>query len=89
MKTARRNDPRQTRRGRTHTENKNKKQNGLHAFNTDVFIDIQQDMVKYDTSPVFGETQTRMCTSFVRLLAQLGRREHTKYGTGYWVKVVE
>ena len=29
------------------------------------------------------------CTSFARLLAQLGRRVHTKYGNGYWVKVVE
>ena len=26
------------------------------------------------------------CTSFSRLLAQLGRRVHTKYGNGYWVK---
>ena len=26
------------------------------------------------------------CTSFARLLAQLGRRVHTKYGNGYWVK---
>ena len=25
------------------------------------------------------------CTSFARLLAQLGRRVHTKYGNGYWV----
>ena len=29
------------------------------------------------------------CTSFARLLAQLGRRVHTKYGNGYWMKVVE
>ena len=29
------------------------------------------------------------CTSFARLLAQLGRRVHTKYGNGYWVKTVE
>ncbi len=26
------------------------------------------------------------CTSFSRLLAQLGRRVHTRYGNGYWVK---
>ena len=26
------------------------------------------------------------CTSFARLLAQLGRRVHTKYGNGYWVE---
>ena len=26
------------------------------------------------------------CTTFSRLLAQLGRRVHTKYGNGYWVK---
>ena len=29
------------------------------------------------------------CTSFARLLAQLGRRVHTKYGNGYWVKVLD
>jgi predicted P-loop ATPase len=29
------------------------------------------------------------CTSFARLLAQLGRRVHTKYGNGYWIKTVE
>ncbi len=28
------------------------------------------------------------CTSFSRLLAQLGRRVHTKYGNGYWVKKI-
>ena len=26
------------------------------------------------------------CTSFSRLLAQLGQRVHTRYGNGYWVK---
>ena len=26
------------------------------------------------------------CTTFSRLLAQLGRRVHTRYGNGYWVK---
>ena len=26
------------------------------------------------------------CTAFSRLLAQLGRRVHTRYGNGYWVK---
>ena len=26
------------------------------------------------------------CTAFSRLLAQVGRRVHTKYGNGYWVK---
>ena len=26
------------------------------------------------------------CSSFSRLLAQLGRRVHTRYGNGYWVK---
>ena len=26
------------------------------------------------------------CTAFARLLAQLGRRVHTRYGNGYWVK---
>ena len=26
------------------------------------------------------------CTSFSRLLSQLGRRVHTRYGNGYWVK---
>ena len=26
------------------------------------------------------------CTSFARLLTQLGRRVHTKYGNGYWVE---
>ena len=25
------------------------------------------------------------CTAFSRLLAQVGRRVHTKYGNGYWV----
>ena len=29
------------------------------------------------------------CTSFARLLAQLGRRVHTRYGNGYWVKAVD
>ena len=28
------------------------------------------------------------CTSFSRLLAQLGRRVHTRYGNGYWVKKI-
>ena len=28
------------------------------------------------------------CTSFSRLLAQLGQRIHTRYGNGYWVKRV-
>ena len=28
------------------------------------------------------------CTSFSRLLVQLGRRVHTKYGNGYWVKKI-
>ena len=27
------------------------------------------------------------CTSFSRLLAQLGRRVHTRYGNGYWVRL--
>lgn len=26
------------------------------------------------------------CLAFSRLLAQLGRRVHTRYGNGYWVK---
>ena len=26
------------------------------------------------------------CTTFSRLLAQMGRRVHTRYGNGYWVK---
>jgi hypothetical protein len=25
------------------------------------------------------------CTAFSRLLAQMGRRVHTRYGNGYWV----
>ncbi|MBV8037945.1 DUF3874 domain-containing protein [Bacteroides sp. AN502] len=28
------------------------------------------------------------CTSFSRLLSQLGRRVHTRYGNGYWVKKI-
>ena len=28
------------------------------------------------------------CTSFSRLLAQLGQRVHTRYGNGYWVKSI-
>ena len=28
------------------------------------------------------------CTSFSRLLAQLGQRVHTRYGNGYWVKKI-
>ena len=28
------------------------------------------------------------CTAFARLLAQLGRRVHTRYGNGYWVKCI-
>jgi len=28
------------------------------------------------------------CTSFSRLLAQLGQRVHTKYGNGYWVRKI-
>ena len=28
------------------------------------------------------------CTSFSRLLAQLGRRVHTRYGNGYWVRKI-
>ena len=26
------------------------------------------------------------CTSFARLMAGLGRRVHTRYGNGYWVR---
>ena len=28
------------------------------------------------------------CTSFSRLLSQLGQRVHTRYGNGYWVKKI-